>query len=603
MKGTVVATWLQSMQEVYGAEAVEKVLNANHWGEDRVINPMEDIDDTQITKIVNDVANSVGKSSSELWREIGKANIKSFSKWFPSYFERYSLKGFLSLMDNVHQQLTRMIKGANPPRIIATELSPDELELRYSSKRGMFDYFLGLLDGSAEFFNEKITVKELERGEDGGAKFLRVYIKLEKKVNIEKKYTISRVISAGLIKNIPVKISLISSILLSAGSFVLFPGQGIEKYAILGVFSFAVMFGLSIVVLKPFKFIEEELVKLKELDFTEKTVLKTGDKFEKLSKAINLIKETVSTDFLLLKGGTDDMHSFTVAFSEIATKMEKVSDGISNVGMEVASGAVHQAEEIEKSVGILNSNIESINSITAEQTQGKENLEQAVNNIEKSFEDTQQVARMIVDVKDSFSQVNKQGEELAQQVNDILSIVTTVASVADQTNLLALNAAIEAARAGEAGRGFAVVADEIRKLAENSKSAVKIINDNLMVFTGKVSDLVERINAQFNQLETSNRTLEEVLAENRNSTDQIGVVAQSIAQLIAKLSKETDSLAFVYGNIHSLAAIAQENSAASEEMSANVSEYSERIKELVSHIQRLEELSDLYREELRKYKI
>jgi methyl-accepting chemotaxis protein len=283
--------------------------------------------------------------------------------------------------------------------------------------------------------------------------------------------------------------------------------------------------------------------------------------------------------------------------------MEDVSDGISGVVYDVANGATHQAEETERSVYILNTNIENLNLIAGEQTAGKKNLDHAVSDIEKSFDDTRKVAGMILDVKNSFAQVNNEGEELARRVQDIMNIITTVADVADQTNLLALNAAIEAARAGEAGRGFAVVADEIRKLAENSKSAVTVINDNLIMFTGQVSRLVDEIKAQFTQLEISNKTLEGVIAENQNSTRQIGVVAQSIADLIAKLSNEAQELTKVYENIHSLAAIAEENSASSQEMSANVTEYSERIKDLTHHIHMLESLSALYKTELQKYKI
>lgn len=70
--------------------------------------------------IIDAISHAVGQSSSNIWRALGKSNIETFRSWFPSYFERYSLKVFL-MMDNIHTQLTKMIKGANPPRMIAKE--------------------------------------------------------------------------------------------------------------------------------------------------------------------------------------------------------------------------------------------------------------------------------------------------------------------------------------------------------------------------------------------------------------------------------------------------------------------------------------------------
>lgn len=601
MKGTVISTWINSLRSIYGNDIVNNALRRIGWAENRIISPLEEISDSEPKSLVAEISKQVGKNENEIWRSIGKHNIQSFSKWFPSYFERSSLKSFLMMMDDVHTQLTRMIKGAVPPRLFATDLGEKELEIKYVSKRGMFDYFLGLLEGSAEFFKEKIEIKELDRGSENGHSMLRVHLKLEKGFRTSKNYTLSRLLSLGILKKLTLKISFITGILTAPVSLLL--ADNMLDAGIMTLSTFVLSAIVTAIALAPLNSIKKELLNLNELDFSSFNSMKTGDELEDLQERINRIKETMQKDFLFLKGGNDDMYSFTKAFSDIAANMKTVSDGISDIVQDVANGAVHQAEETEKSVDIIGANMDALSKIADEELQSSEQLKTAVSSIKQSALETQGVAKMLLNVKDNFSHVNTQGVELSRRVADIMNIVTTVESIADQTNLLSLNAAIESARAGEMGRGFAVVAGEIRGLAENSKTAVKTINENLQLFTDEVSKLVAQINAQFKQLEESNRTLEKVATDNTDSTEKIATVAGSIVKLVEEMSAQTLQLSNVFENVHSLAAIAQENSASSQEMSANVIEYSNKIKELTSYIEELEKLSQNFKTELRRYKI
>jgi methyl-accepting chemotaxis protein len=604
MKGTVVSTWLKSLKSLYGDDIVDKGLSSAGWSSNRIITPLEDIADREIFGIFDNIALQTGVSTEEIWRKVGNQNIYTFQKWFPSYFERHSLKGFLMMMDDVHSQLTKLVKGANPPRLIAKEITEREVEITYISKRGLFDYFLGLLEGSSEFFGEKLDITQLDKGKTkDGNHFIKTRLIFEKSPDTVINARGTRLLGLGLIKSLIFKITLLPAVAVSAAVFV---ATGLENplVAVVAGISTAVTVLLTTsIVLKPLNVMNKEVKNIESYDFASKTHYKTGDQVEEMFDTFNSAKDTIKKDFLFLKGGTDDMDNYIKDFSVIASNMKTLSDSIASIVHEVAMGASHQAEETDGAVSTLSKYIETLNSIVEQETEGKDNLEESVENLQVSFGDIQRVNGMINSVKDNFQKVNQHGKDLSSQAIKIMDISSTVETIADQTNLLALNAAIEAARAGEAGKGFTVVAEEIRTLAEDSKEAVHSINENLAFFIKQIEGFVAEIQNQYTQLEESNATLDRVTNENQESTDKIVIVSQTLVTLIDRLSSETENLTSVVENIHSLSAIAQENSASSEEMSANVTQYSEKVIDLTDHIELLDQLISNFKSELKKYKI
>jgi methyl-accepting chemotaxis protein len=306
---------------------------------------------------------------------------------------------------------------------------------------------------------------------------------------------------------------------------------------------------------------------------------------------------------VFLKGGTDDMYNFARNFSDIAMDMKGVSDTISDVVQDVANGAVYQADETVNAVGILDNDIRDINQLAEQEENSREQLERAVENIQTSSQNVRHVSDVLVEVKDNFSAVNEQSANLVQSADDILQISAAVEDIAEKINLLSLNASIEAARAGEAGKGFAVVAGEVRKLAETSKRSAQSISSSLQLFVQQINNLAEQIAAQFHQIDESNKLLQDASSDTMNAADNIQAVSQQIASLVDRLFNETKQLSKVFDNIQSLAAIAEQNSASSEEMSANVTTYSNKIKELMDYINQLEELTASFKEQLEEYRI
>ncbi|OWZ84942.1 heme NO-binding domain-containing protein [Natranaerobius trueperi] len=602
MKGTVVLVWINSLKELFGEDKVAKVLTDMGWDGEEIITPTMDVSDDQARGIVEKVAELEGKSSQEVFRAMGRNNLWSFKKYFPSYFAQNSAKEFLMMMDEVHRQLTKMIKGANPPGLKSEELAPNTIKLRYVSHRGLFDYFLGLVEGVGDLFNEKIELEELERDETSeDKKYVEVIIKTEKSVGGTKKYSISKVLSLGIFKGMASKISAASSIIITTTVGLLTGFQ--PKLLIILAISFLVIYLAAKIVLAPIKTLTKEIEKLKNLNFSQSTRLSTRDNLETVAEQIFDAKNNIKTDLLFLKGGTDDLYKFAERFGDVGEKMKELSGEISIMVQEVSEGAMHQAEETENSVSSLQTNVENIQKIADEELEDKKLLENAVSNLKTAHGDVTGVSKEIDNIREQFAGIDTQGKELAQKVEDMLQIVTTVEEIAKQTNLLALNASIEAARAGEHGRGFAVVANEVRKLAENSGKAVSTISDNLRNFVSEVDILVNNITDQFSRLEKSSNTLQNTADETGNATNHINEVTDKIADMVESLSKETENMNQVFESINSLASIAQENSAASQEMSSNVSEYSDRIKEMSSYNEQLKKLAGDFQSELEKHRV
>jgi methyl-accepting chemotaxis protein len=127
-------------------------------------------------------------------------------------------------------------------------------------------------------------------------------------------------------------------------------------------------------------------------------------------------------------------------------------------------------------------------------------------------------------------------DEMSSHMEEMMSQLSQVSTIADQTNLLSLNATIEAARAGDAGRGFAVVAEEVRNLALSS------------------NDFSERIRSQLEDMRSSmQRTREvvhatamrdsEVLVRSKTDLEQISGEMSGIDAMLAERAGRAAALA------------------------------------------------------------
>ncbi|MFX0549687.1 heme NO-binding domain-containing protein [Hathewaya histolytica] len=598
MKGTVVATWMNTCKGLYGESLVGDAMEKEGWSRTKIFSPMENIDDNKVKEVIKYIAKEKNMPISELWKVIGRDNLKSFYSNFPAFFQHDNLYSFLKSMFDVHVVMTKKFKGAKPPILEISPISSKEAYFSYNSSRGMFDYFMGLLEGSAEHFKEKIETEEIERRND----FLKLKITFSKDIYYIKKYRINNLLSfKGLVRGIGIKVA-IPTFIFSLVSNIIFKSTLIGN--IMSALIGAVVSVISVyLITRPLNDIEEVIDNFNENNYVDDCEISTGDIFEHLYNKLKKHKKIIQSDFVGFKGMTDEMNTFANSLQEISTSMNHTSGEISGVVEQLANCAVSQAENTENTTLVLNGNIEHLKGIVSNEMNNKEEIEKALGKINSSYKGLDNVSLKINNTLKDFKILRNQGKNLEDKAQNITSIVSIVSKISEQTNLLALNASIEAARAGEQGRGFAVVAEEVRKLAEQSRDAVEDINSNLIQFIGEVNGLVNKIGEQFKVLENETEGLQVVKNNSYEANVSIGLAIETIISTIKELGKETESISSIYENVESLAAISEENSASAEEVSANVTNYISEIKKLILNVNEFKKITEDFKEDLRNYKI
>ena len=155
MKGVLPKITQQFVREQYG----EDVFQAMHEGMGKpTFLPTGSYPDAVLHQMAELVAAKKGVSVRDFFLNMGRYTIKAFHKMYGRYFKDENLKTFYLRMNDLHAQLTKDQPGIKPPKF-SYEDKGKTLFMNYRSKRGLFDYFEGILRGAAEFKGEQVQIK------------------------------------------------------------------------------------------------------------------------------------------------------------------------------------------------------------------------------------------------------------------------------------------------------------------------------------------------------------------------------------------------------------------------------------------------------------
>jgi methyl-accepting chemotaxis protein len=237
-----------------------------------------------------------------------------------------------------------------------------------------------------------------------------------------------------------------------------------------------------------------------------------------------VVEEAITSFRMSIEGILNTVADSVSAMKSTATVLSTTS----NETTAQTAGAVHTSQEAFGSVQVAATAAEELSKSIAE-----------INH---------QLARASEVVKAAASQAqstNKDMAGLAHAAQKIDDVVKLIQNVAGQTNLLALNATIEAARAGTAGKGFAIVASEVKALAVQTAKATADIAAQIAAVQSSTRGAVGAIGSITDRMQD----IRQLTAAIATSVEQQHAATNEISSNVTEAASGTKSVVSVLQSV------------------------------------------------------
>jgi methyl-accepting chemotaxis protein len=295
----------------------------------------------------------------------------------------------------------------------------------------------------------------------------------------------------------------------------------------------------------------------------------------------------LSTVADLFNAVIDSLRDIAVEVKQSTGQVSLSLGGNEQAIRQLSENAIAEAEEIRGTLYSMQEMTDSIEEVATSANQASAIANDAYSTVQEGSEAMAQTVNSIVSLRTTVGETAKKMKRLGESSQKISKVVALIEEIALKTNLLAINASVEASRAGEQGQGFTVVAEQVGALAEQSVAATREIAKIVAAIqteTQEVAKFMELGTAQVvdstRLVETTKQRLNQVLNKSQRINTLMGSIStatvsqaetsKAVTQLMRQVTQSSEERSVSSGAV---AREIQETSQVARELEAKVAQF------------------------------
>jgi hypothetical protein len=169
MKGIIFTEFLEMVEQKFGVEVLENVIDTSELKSQGIYTAVGTYEFSEMLSLITNLSKQINIDPQTLIHAYGIYFFDVLTKGHSDIFKYYtSAFGLLAGIEkHIHVHVRKIYPDAELPYFNVLEESNNELVLEYNSERAMYQFALGLMERTLEFFDEKACITKQLLNENG----------------------------------------------------------------------------------------------------------------------------------------------------------------------------------------------------------------------------------------------------------------------------------------------------------------------------------------------------------------------------------------------------------------------------------------------------